>query len=78
MDLSGLARDFGSRLCFHGGVDTQGTLPFARLGRVREHVRSHLDLFRERGGYILTGSQVYMGDIPLDNILAIYEENRRG
>jgi uroporphyrinogen decarboxylase len=78
MELAGLARDFGDRLCFHGAVDTQGTLPFATVDRVREHVRAHLRLFRDRGGYNLTGSQLYIGDIPLDNILAIYEENRAG
>jgi uroporphyrinogen decarboxylase len=78
MDLGGLCRDFGGRLCFHGGVDTQGTLPFVSSHEVREHVRGHLDLFRDSGGYILTGSQLYIGDIPLDNILAIYEENLQG
>lgn len=76
MDLSGLARDFGGRLCFHGAVDTQGTLPFVSVERVREHVRGHLRLFRESGGYILTGSQLYIGDIPTENVLAIYEENQ--
>jgi uroporphyrinogen decarboxylase len=78
MDLAALSREFGGRLCFHGGVDTQGTLPFVSAERVREHVRGHLELFRGCGGYILTGSQLYIGDIPLDNILTIYDENRRG
>ena len=78
MELPGLVRDFGHRLSFHGAVDTQGTLPFVSADQVREHVRGHLRLFRESGGYILTGSQLYIGDIPLDNVLAIYEENRGG
>ena len=30
---------------------------------------------RDRGGYILCGSQELMDDIPLDNILAMYDEN---
>lgn len=33
------------------------------------------DLTRERGGYMLCGSQNFIEDIPLDNILAIYDEN---
>jgi uroporphyrinogen decarboxylase len=75
MDLPGLVRDFGHDLCFHGGVDTQRTLPFGSMKDVRAEVRSYLDLTREKGGYILCGSQEFIEDIPLDNILAMYEEN---
>ena len=75
MDLPGLVRDFGDQLVFHGGVDTQSTLPFGTTDDVRAQVRSYIDLTRDRGGYILTGSQDYIEDIPLDNILAIYDEN---
>jgi uroporphyrinogen decarboxylase len=78
MALGGLMRDFGDRLSFHGGVDTQCTLPFGSTTEVRAQVRSYLDLARERGGYILTGSQDFIADIPDDNILAIYDENLRG
>ena len=77
MDLAGLVRDFGSDLCFHGGVDTQRTLPFGDVGAVRDEVRSYLDLTRDGGSYILCGSQDFIEDIPLDNILAIYDENQR-
>ena len=76
MDLAGLVRDFGQVLCFHGGVDTQRTLPFGTTAEVRAEVRSYRDLTREHGGYILCGSQDYIADIPLDNILAIYDENQ--
>ena len=75
MDLPGLVRDFGDHLVFHGGVDTQSTLPFGTTDDVRAQVRSYIDLTRDRGGYILSGSQDYIEDIPLDNILAIYDEN---
>jgi uroporphyrinogen decarboxylase len=77
MDFPGLVRDFGDRLTFHGAVDTQRTLPFGTTEDVRAEVRSYLDLTRERGGYILCGSQEFIEDIPLDNILAMYDENSR-
>jgi len=77
MDLAGLVRDFGRVLCFHGGVDTQRTLPFGSTEDVRAEVRSYLELTREHGGYILCGSQEYIEDIPLENLLAIYDENRK-
>ena len=75
MDFASLVCDFGNRICFHGGVDTQRTLPFGSPQDVRAQVRSYLDLTRERGGYILTGSQDFIADIPDDNILAMYDEN---
>ena len=77
MDLPGLVRDFGGQLCFHGGVDTQRTLPFGTTDDVRAEVRSYVDLTRERGGYILVGSQEFIEDIPLDNILAMYDVELR-
>jgi uroporphyrinogen decarboxylase len=77
MDLAGLLRDFGSRLSFHGGMDTQRLLPFGSTADVRARVRDYLALTRERGGYILAGSQEYIRDIPLDNIVAIYDEATR-
>ena len=77
MDLAGLVRDFGDAVTFHGGVDTQRTLPFASAADVRAEVRAYLALTRANGGYILCGSQEFIEDIPLDNILAMYDENRR-
>lgn len=78
MSLESLVRDFGRQLAFHGGVDTQRTLPFGSAADVRGEVRSYLDLTRENGGYILCGSQEFIEDIPLDNILAMYDENVKG
>lgn len=75
MRLRELVGDFGARLAFHGGVDTQTTLPFGTVADVRAEVGSYLDLTRAGGGYILGGSQEFIADIPLDNILAIYDEN---
>jgi uroporphyrinogen decarboxylase len=77
MDLPGLVKDFGRTLCFHGGVDTQRTLPFGSTQDVRTEVASYLALTKENGGYILCGSQEFIEDIPMDNILAMYDENHK-
>lgn len=77
MNLPRLVQDFGRQLCFHGGVDTQYTLPQGSIADVRAEVRSYLDATRQRGGYILCGSQLFIEDIPLDNIVTMYEENRK-
>ena len=71
-------RDFGDLITFHGGVDTQRTLPFGTPEDVRAEVRSYLDLTRNRGGYVLVSSQHFIADIPDGNILAMYDENLRG
>jgi uroporphyrinogen decarboxylase len=75
MEFAGLVRDFGAQMCFHGGIDTQQLLPFRPQEDVRAQVRHFRDLTRAQGGYILLGSQEYIEDVPLDNILAIYDEN---
>ena len=77
MDLPGLARDFGASLCLHGGADTQRTLPFGTVADVRAEVRGYLNATRGKCGYMLCGSQQFIEDIPLENILAMYEENCR-
>jgi len=76
MGLESLVADFGSKLAFHGGVDTQHTLPFGSVQEVREQVLGYRALTREHGGYILCPSQEFMADIPDDNILAMYEAPR--
>lgn len=72
MDFDALHRDFGRRLAFYGAVDTQQLLPRGSPDDVRAQVRHYAGLCRN-GGYILAGSQVLIEDIPLDNILAMYD-----
>jgi len=71
MDIVGLKRDFGKDITFHGSIDTQQTLPRGTVAEVEAEVRSRLELFAD-GGFICCGSQDYMIDIPVGNILAIY------
>jgi len=72
MQIEGLKRDFGKDIVFHGSIDTQHTLPRGSVQDVEAEVRSRLELFAEEGGFICCGSQWYMNDIPLENLLAIY------
>lgn len=77
MAPAGLYRDFGDRLSFHGAIDMQYTLPLGTADEVRAEVRAMRDLTRERGGYIVVGSQSYIAEVPDENILALYDENLR-
>ncbi|MCP4166640.1 MAG: hypothetical protein GY759_12215 [Chloroflexi bacterium] len=73
MDVAGLKRDFGDVVTFHGSIDTQGTLPNGTTEDIRREVLHRLQHVAPGGGFILSGSQDYIEDISLENIIAIYE-----
>ena len=68
-----LATQYGGKLCFHGSIDTQGTLPFGTPEDVRREVRERVETFRPCGGFTIGPSQHLMTDIPVANIVAMYE-----
>jgi uroporphyrinogen decarboxylase len=69
-----LKRKFGREISFWGGVDVQHFLPNASPGEVRAEVCRLIDILGEDGGYVLSSSHNLLGDIPIDNILAMYDE----
>lgn len=73
MNPRDLKAHFGSRLCFHGGVDTQKTLPYGTVNEVKAEVIDRLTLFGREGGYILAPVHTVEPDVPLENVLALYE-----
>ncbi len=73
MDLGSLKAEFGGRICFHGSVCTQETLPNGTPDDVRREVLSRLELFSGQGGFILAPSHIVQPDVPLRNLLAFYE-----
>jgi uroporphyrinogen decarboxylase len=73
MDPRELAAKYGGRLCFHGSIDTQQTLPFGTPEDVRREVKERVETFRPYGGFTIAPSQHLMRDIPLENIVAMYE-----
>lgn len=74
MDFENLVRNLSGRLVLQGSIDTQKTLPFGTAEDVRSEVRARIDLFQERGGFVLGPSQHLLTQIPLENIIALYEE----
>ena len=73
MDAAGLKRDFGDRLTFNGGVDTQELLPHANVDRVREETRRLIECLGRDGGFILAPAHVFQADVPVANVAAVYE-----
>jgi len=74
MDPAELAPRFGGKLCFHGSIDTQRTLPFGTPDDVRREVRERVRTFKPYGGFTIAPSQHLLSDIPIENIVAMYEE----
>lgn len=73
-DLAALKAEFGGRLCFHGGVDNQETLPFGTPEDVRAEVRRLIGaLASDRTGYIVAPCHCLQAVTPIENILALYE-----
>ncbi len=63
-------------ILFHGGIDTQGLLPYGKPEEVRAEVRKFIDLLGKDGGYMLMASQGFEGDVPIENIEAVYMTDR--
>jgi uroporphyrinogen decarboxylase len=74
MDPIELKREFGSRLTFMGGVDTQYLLPNGTADEVRRETETLLDAMTAGGGgYILAASHTISPETPEANIFAMYE-----
>ena len=75
MELTALKRDFGKKICFHGGVENQKILPFGTPDEVRAEVRHCIDaLASDHTGYILGPCHNLQSLTPIENILAMYDE----
>ncbi len=77
MDRGALARDFGARVVFHGGVDNQHTLPFGTADDVRHEVEDNLAFFAGCKGYIVAPCHNIQANTPTENIVALYETVNR-
>jgi hypothetical protein len=74
MDCPALAREYGGKVCFNGGIDVQGTLIFGTPEDVRREVHELVGMFGGfGGGYIAGTSHIVMPETPLDNVVAMYE-----
>ncbi|MBI5083741.1 MAG: methyltransferase [Acidobacteria bacterium] len=75
MEAGDLKREFGRRLTFMGGVDTQWLLPRGTVDEVRRATAELLEVMTsDGGGYILAASHTISPETPLDNIFALFAE----
>ena len=73
MDPAILKTEFGDRLAFWGGIDTQDVLPFKTADEVREIVRFIIQTLGEGGGYVLSTVHNIQEQVPPENIVAMFD-----
>lgn len=75
-DTARLKRRFGDRLSFNGAVDTGTVLPNGTTDDVRREVRRRIADLAPGGGYILSSVHCLQPDVPIENVLAMFDEAR--
>ena len=73
MHLEQLKKEYGKRLCFHGGIDIQKVLPFYSENEIRHEVDRVIEVMGNDGGFILTSTHYIQNDTPVGNVIALYE-----
>jgi len=75
MDSAELKREFGKDICFWGGgVDTQMAFDESHIpAEVRTDVRKRLEDFMPGGGFIFSTIHNIQGNVPPENIMAMWE-----
>jgi len=76
MGSSVLKREFGDRLSFWGGIDTQKMLPYGTKEEVRSEVKRVIGDLAPGGGYILAAVHNLQPGVPVENIISMYEAGK--
>ncbi|MBM3495195.1 MAG: hypothetical protein FJX72_12870 [Armatimonadetes bacterium] len=73
MDMASMQRDYGDRIALYGGIDTQQLLPNGPIADIRRTVVAAVAGADSSGGFILSGSQGLMDDIPYAHAAAMLD-----
>ncbi|MCK4982841.1 MAG: hypothetical protein KAS17_07945 [Victivallaceae bacterium] len=73
MNPQSLTDNFGGKIIFHGGVDTQQILRNGSIKEITEHVQNLVNTFGKSGGYIFAPCNSIGPDIPVENVVAMYK-----
>ena len=72
LDLRAIKQEFGDRICFHGGISIQRTMPLGTPEEIRNEVRHRVDALARDGGYIFCTAHDIQADTPMENIEALF------
>lgn len=71
-----LKREFGARIAFWGGLDSQRILPFGTPAEVAAEVRRLFEFMGEQGGWVLAAVHNIQPDVPPENICAMFQAGK--
>lgn len=77
MDPVELKKKYHGRMAFWGAMDTQHVLPHGNVEDVKKMVEERIEQMGEGGGYVLAAVHNIQPDVPVDNILAMFEHARQ-
>ena len=74
MDPRAIKAKYGDRLVlWGGGVNTQQTLPFGTIEKVRAEVLERCEILSKGGGYVFNTIHCIQANTPLENIVAMID-----
>lgn len=73
MEAERLKREFGQRIVFHGGIDTQELLPFSDEACIKETVARVIETMNQDGGYIFAAAHNIQEDVNPKNLTIMLE-----
>ena len=76
MNPAELKKKYGGRMVFWGGVDSQRILPKGSVQEVKQAVEQLIETMGPGGGFLLSAVHNIQPDVPLENILAMFEHAR--
>ncbi len=68
-----LKEEFGDRVAFWGGIDTQKLLPFGTADEVRAEAHRIIGILGKGGGYVLNSVHCIQPEVPPENVIAMFE-----
>ncbi|MBC7188960.1 hypothetical protein H5U35_01930 [Candidatus Aerophobetes bacterium] len=77
MDTEKLKKEFGDKISFWGGIDTQRVLPYGRPDDVEEEVKRRIKDMGKDGGYVLCAVHNIQAGVKPENIVRMYEAAKR-
>jgi corrinoid protein of di/trimethylamine methyltransferase len=75
-DTAALKTKFGDRITFHAAIDVQQVMPNTTPDELRVEVARRLQDLGPNGGYILAPCHNINVDIPLENVMAMFDAAR--
>jgi uroporphyrinogen decarboxylase len=76
MDPVELKTKYRGRMAFWGAIDTQHVLPYGSVEDVKKEVEKRTEQMGEGGGYVLAAVHNIQPDVPVENILAMFQHAR--